>query len=103
MLHVPAVNQQNQALQPVSSRQKESSADDFRGDFDALQDYVDHNIIKRKHSGSTKKKSNPSNGKDSTEDLQLVSYDLKHAVEDAIKAFKGPVVPPPITRWQKEF
>jgi hypothetical protein len=57
----------------------------IKGDFTILYDYVFNHLIRNRKTGNNK--NNDSTGASG-------SQDYKKAVQDAVKAFKGPIVPP---------
>lgn len=74
----------------------DSTSNSFKGDFNALYDFVfDHLIKKQNKTGQNKENGSYLDG--SQDDSQTAPYDYKKAVETAVEAFKGPVVPPPLS------
>lgn len=86
-------------LQPSfksSTGEKSIDSPPFKGDFNALYDFVfDHLIKNQNKTGKNKENGSYLEGSPDNSET-LVPYDYKRAVESAVEAFKGPVVPPPL-------
>lgn len=85
------------SLTPSTKDANSPVSNTFKGDFNALYDFVFDHIVKKLPRNQSKE-----DGSDASE--TGVPYDYEKAIEDAIDAFKGPAVPPnvsliPLNPW----